>query len=83
LRYNKYIPTQQEIQMHTLQDAVKEREAADMVMFARQDKAEAARKEVADILQAYKGIGVLIRKGKSVYYLNNPYKESSNIKDLV
>jgi hypothetical protein len=76
--------------MYTLQDAVKEREAADMVMFSRQDKAEAARqeveaarKEVEAVLQAYKGIGVLIRKGKSVYYLNNPYKESSNIKDLV
>ena len=74
--------------MYTLQDAVKEREAADMVMFARQDKAEAARKEVEAILQANPQIGVMMKKGKQAYYVTvshvtGSYKTSFNINDLV
>ena len=74
--------------MYTLQDAVKEREAADMVMFARQDKAEADRKEVAAILQANPQIGVMMKKGKQAYYVTvshvtGSYKTSFNINDLV
>ena len=81
--------------MYTLQDAVKEREAADMVMFARQDKAEAARKEVEAarkeveaILQANPQIGVMMKNGKQAYYVTvshvtGSYKTSFNINDLV
>ena len=66
--------------MYTLQDAVKEREAADMVMFASQNKAEAARKEIAAVLQANPQIGVMMKKGKTVYYVSD--KQSANIKDF-
>ena len=66
--------------MYTLQDSVNEREEADMAMFARQDKVEAARKEVAAILQANPQIGVMIKKGKTVYYVSD--KQSANIKDF-
>jgi hypothetical protein len=69
--------------MYTLQDSVNEREAADIAMFARQDKAEAARKEVAAILQANPQIGVMMKNGKQAYYVTGNYKTSFNINDLV
>ena len=69
--------------MYTLQDSVNEREAADMVMFARQDKAEADRKEVAAILQANPQIGVMMKNGKQAYYVTGSYATSFNINDLV
>jgi hypothetical protein len=66
--------------MYTLQDSAAERETADAAMFARQDKAEAARKEIASTLQANPQIGVMMKKGKTVYYVGN--KQSANIKDF-
>jgi len=67
--------------MYTLQDSANERETADLEMFARQDRAEAQRQEIAAILQANQQIGVMMKKGKALYYVGD--KQSANIKDFI
>ena len=67
--------------MYTLQDSSNERETADLEMFARQDRAKAQRQEIAAILQANQQIGVMMKKGKTVYYVGD--KQSANIKDFI
>ena len=66
--------------MYTLQDSATERETADLEMFARQDRAEAQRQEIAATLQANPQIGVMMKKGKTVYYVGD--KQSANIKNF-
>jgi len=54
--------------MHTLQDAINEKKMMDAALYAKIDKRAAEEKRVADILRNNPQIGVLVKKGKTVYY---------------
>jgi beta-lactam-binding protein with PASTA domain len=54
--------------MYTLQDAINEKKMMDANLYAKIDKQAAEEKRIADILRNNPQIGVLIKKGKTVYY---------------
>lgn len=70
--------------MFTYQDAKNEKQAINAKMFAKQDDAVAKQKIIDNILKAYPQIGVLMRKGKQVYYVNFPqYQEANHPQNLI
>ena len=71
------------MQVTTLRQAVAEKAQWNAEFHARIDARVAEENRVAAILQANPQIGVLIRKGKSVYYINWPtYREARDPADL-
>lgn len=70
--------------MFTYQDARNEKLAINAKLFAKQDAAVAKQKLIDGILKANPQIGILMRKGKHVYYVNFPqYQEAKNPQDLI
>jgi hypothetical protein len=70
--------------MFTYQDARNEKLAINAKLFAKQDNAVAKQKIIDGILKTYPQIGVLMRKGKHVYYVNFPqYQEANHPQNLI
>lgn len=68
--------------MLTIRDVMREKrneQAADE--FAAMQEAR-AKDDLNAVLDANPGIGILFRKGKPVYYLNNPYREAGDPREL-
>jgi len=75
------------VKIVTLRDIENARKAADYsvreIREVERLRAEAERKRVfAEILSMDRRIGMLIREGKQVYYLNNPYREARDPREL-
>lgn len=70
--------------MFTYQDARNEKLAINAKLFAKQDDAAANQQMIDSVLKANPQIGVLMRKGKEIYYVNFPqYAESNNPQNLI
>jgi hypothetical protein len=70
--------------MFTYQDARNEKQAINATLFAKQDDAAAKQTIIDGILKAYPQIGVQMRKGKHIYYVNFPqYAESNHPQNLI
>ena len=70
--------------MFTYQDARNEKLATNAKLFAKQDDAVAQQQIIDGLLKAYPQIGVLMRKGKQIYYVNFPqYAESNHPQNLI
>jgi hypothetical protein len=70
--------------MFTYQDARNEKLATNAKLFAKQDDAVAKQQIIDGLLKAYPQIGVLMRKGKQIYYVNFPqYAESNHPQNLI
>jgi hypothetical protein len=70
--------------MFTYQDARNEKLESNAKLFAKQDNAAAKQQIIDGLLKAYPQIGVLMRKGKQIYYVNFPqYAESNHPQNLI
>lgn len=70
--------------MFTYQDARNEKLATNAKLFTKQDDAAAKQQIIDGLLKAYPQIGVLMRKGKQIYYVNFPqYEESNHPQNLI